>query len=118
MRALFILSLLLLASPLHACWRLEGELTVGHERLKINQKVEHHKSYVFRIHQYDVHMTFSDESLKNQLIEFEIKKMSKMQLNTIARGKIRFSENQFGTFKIEETEVKAPIIFELKLHQI
>lgn len=102
-----ILILLLWAQTALACWRLQGEVHLNNDILKIDQKVNHDQTYSFGKGPYLINLKVSSE----KLLDVELLNREK-KLEEVARAKLSLKDGEKGYIK------NADIYFNFKLVNI
>jgi hypothetical protein len=94
---LLILSFLFFSLQAHACWRLSGVLSVNQEKLEINQKVDHDKSYSFSKGNFIFHLKMPSkfplpEELKDKhdryMVELQVQEKQGTKIVEVTNTKI------------------------------
>lgn len=84
--------LLLVSSPLFACWRLEGEFVNGPQTVRINQMVNHDQTY--SITAGDLILNFKIPNSKSQnIFNYELIQRKKSHLKSIVKNNIQLKKN-------------------------
>ena len=114
MKYLVLISLLL-SSNVIACWKMQGEMTIGSETLTIDQKINHDQQYSFHKSPYLIHLSVTTQDGRETL-SFEVLEKTGLKLARVSSGKMRLKENAFGILKIEDKN--RPTNLKIKLNQI
>lgn len=102
-----ILILLLWAQTALACWRLQGEVHLNNDILKIDQKVNHDQTYSFGKGPYLINLKVNNE----QILDVELLNREK-KLKMVAKTKLSLEDGEKGYIK------NANIYFNFKLVNI
>ncbi len=106
---------LLLSVNAFACWKMQGEMTIGSKTLKLDQKINHNQKYSYQKPPYLIHLSVTTHDGRETL-SFEVLEKTGLELLKVSSGKMRLKENEFGTLKIEDKN--RPTYLKIKLNQI
>jgi hypothetical protein len=114
MKYLVLISLLLSANAF-ACWKMQGEISIGSKIIKLDQKINHNQKYSFQEPPYLVHLSVTSQD-KIETLSFEVLEKMGLELLRVSNGKMRLKENEFGILEIEDKNRLTYL--KIKLNQI
>lgn len=97
-----ILSGILLATPVFACWQMTGVLKYEQGEVRINQKVEHDKTYSFQAGDAIFNLKIIPKDKKLNVVTYDVVKKDKRTLSKINEGSFVVKD---GLEKIETNEL-------------
>lgn len=114
MKYLVLISLLLSANAF-ACWKMQGEISIGSKTMKLDQKINHNQKYSFHEPPYLIHLSVTSQD-ERETLSFEVLEKTGLELARVSNGKMRLKENEFGILEIKDKN--RPTYLKIKLNQI
>ena len=90
MKYLVLLSLLLSFNAI-ACWKMQGEISIGSKTMKLDQKINHDQKYSFHKPPYLIHLSVTTQDGRKTL-SFEVLEKTGLELARVSSGKMRLKE--------------------------
>jgi hypothetical protein len=114
MKYLVLISLLISAN-VFACWKMQGEISIGSKTMKLDQKINHNQKYSYEEPPYLIHLSVTTEE-GLETLSFEVLEKTDLELLKVSNGKMRLKENEFGILEIKDKN--RPTYLKIKLNQI
>ncbi|HXH74441.1 MAG TPA: hypothetical protein VNJ08_05725 [Bacteriovoracaceae bacterium] len=123
----FAVILLMITTPVFACWQMTGLLKYEKTEIKIDQKVEHDKTYSFQAGDSIFHVTVPSkprlpENLpKNEkwnAVNFEVVQKVKLSLEKVSEGSVIVKDGAPATLTQEDQKTGKLTTVIVKLNHI
>lgn len=114
MKFLVLISLLLSANAF-ACWKMQGEISIGSKMMKLEQKINHDQKYSYEEPPYLIHLSVTTQE-GIETLSFEVLEKTGLKLLRVSQGKMRLKENEFKILEIKDKN--RPTYLKIKLNQI
>ena len=101
-----VLTFILLQQSAFACWKVEASMSVNEDKVEINQKLDHDKTYSFPAGAHIFHLKMpsqGNEKTAIHSVEFGVQKKIGITLSRINEHKINVDSGKKAVFTNTET---------------
>jgi hypothetical protein len=117
---LFVLTFILLQQSAFACWKVEASISVNEDKVEINQKLDHDKTYSFPAGAHIFHLRMPSQGKDQKAmhsVEFGVQKKTGITLSRINEHKIIVESGKKAIFTNTETDGELTT-FKMKITEI
>ena len=117
---LIVLTFILLQQSALACWKVEASMSVNEDKVEINQKLDHDKTYSFPAGAHIFHLKMPSQGKEKTTLhsfEFGVQKKTGITLSRINEHKINVESGKKVVFTNTDTNGEQ-ITFKMKITEI
>jgi hypothetical protein len=103
---LIVLTFILLQQSAFACWKVEALMSVNEDKVEINQKLDHDKTYSFPAGSHIFHLKMPSQGKEITAVhsvEFGVQKKTGITLSKINEHKINIESGKKAVFTNNDT---------------
>lgn len=101
-----------------ACWNVKGQLSVNENKVEVNQKIDHDKTYTFSSQDMIYHLKVLPHSKDAYKVEISVVKKVGLNLNPISTGLMIVKSGQEAIMTKKDSNTNELSTFKIKLSEI
>lgn len=116
-----VLTLFLFSLNAVACWKMQASISINEDLVKINQKIEHDKTYSFPSGKHIFHVKIPSNSTDKKdihLVEIGVQEKKGITLSPITQGKMIVQTGKEATMTKQDNESGETTIYTMKITEI